>query len=125
MTSWSDVLGNSASAIEIVRQFHQAYGGVCLNLSEVAEWCEEQAEELWGDGAPEDVDWSRVADELLQDAAEQRVNASPALREYEDVIFRDWPNRTEHLMGVAVGDEAETVDWCVRLKAEEEGTDGW
>jgi hypothetical protein len=63
---WSDYLGNSASALEIVRQ------AGCTNMLTLAEYCEKQHGDIWPD-EPVNVEWDDVAASLVHDAAGERV----------------------------------------------------
>lgn len=48
--------------------------------------------------------------------AEQRINETPELEQYRDVLLYDWPNRGEHLRWVLSAPVAEIIAWreCVR-----------
>ena len=46
------------------------------------------------------------------DAAERRVNETPELQPYRDVIFAGWVEGIEHLDWVATAPVAEIVDWA-------------
>jgi hypothetical protein len=52
-------------------------------------------------------------------AARQRVNATPELAVYEDIIFYDWPNWDEHLEWVATAPVEEIVQWAATVRRDE------
>ena len=48
----------------------------------------------------------------VHDQARQRVQDTPQLQPYRDVIFYDWPEGDEHLNWIATAPLAEIVDWA-------------
>jgi len=64
MTHYSDVLGNYATATEIMREFYRTGGGLPL-----AQWIEQKSRELWAaSGEHRGEDWRALADQLDRDA---------------------------------------------------------
>lgn len=56
----------------------------------------------------------------LEQAAERRFRSEPALAQYADILFYDWPNRDEHLRWVAEAPLSEIIDWAERIRRDEE-----
>lgn len=53
--------------------------------------------------------------------AEVRVNLTPALQPFEDLLLRyDWPNAEEHAAWVATAPEAEIIAWAEQIRRDEE-----
>jgi hypothetical protein len=62
--TWSDVLGNNASALEILQLAYRSGG-----LADLSAWIERQARDLYGDGPDSmDLDWRDLAAQLYRDA---------------------------------------------------------
>ncbi len=55
----------------------------------------------------------------LYERAQQRVNNSPKLSRYSDIIFADWRNWDEHLQWVCTATVSEIADWAESIRAEE------
>jgi len=51
--------------------------------------------------------------------AERRVNETPALGPYRDVILYDWPEGDEHWQWVQTAPVAEIVDWAETIESQE------
>jgi len=47
--------------------------------------------------------------------ARQRVQDTPELQQYRDVIFADWPEGDEHLQWIASAPLAEIVSWASEI----------
>jgi len=58
------------------------------------------------------VDMRNMTDDNVFDAAERRVNETPELQQYEDVIFAGWAEGIEHIDWVATAPVAEIVGWA-------------
>lgn len=115
--TWSDVLDNSATAIEIYRQFAAERDG-----RTIGEWMEAKSVELWGDEHDVDANYTALGDELREDAAKQRVVGDEALDAQFDTIFDDdWANDGTHLDWVCTASVDEIVSWAqtVQQQAEE------
>jgi hypothetical protein len=54
--------------------------------------------------------------------AEMRVNRTPELERYRDVILYDWPNGDEHWDWVRTASDDELVEWAIQMQAAEPGT---
>ena len=52
--------------------------------------------------------------------AENRVNRSPELSKYRDIIFYDWPEGENHLKWITTAKVSEIVDWADRIKKDNE-----
>lgn len=115
-TEWSNVLGNSATALEIVQNYRETIGAESMSM--LAEWCEAQARDVWGNDLPNDVDWTDIAEQLVRAAAEERVRQSGALDDHRDTIFYDWPEGSAHLLWIALAPEREIVSWAQSIEAE-------
>lgn len=50
------------------------------------------------------------------DAAHERVNSTPELEPYDDVIFADWAEGDEHWRWIATAPVAEIIDWVETVK---------
>jgi hypothetical protein len=101
---WSDYLGNSATALEIVRQFSESGEG------DLAEWCEAQHDDIWPDSAI-NVEWCDVAHALLKSAVDDRMRQDD-LGYYEAAIVYDWTEGDNHLLWVATAPRAQIVSWA-------------
>ena len=53
--------------------------------------------------------------EMLFDRARSRVDRSPRLRPYSDIIFADWSNWTDHLRWVIRGMVSEIESWAKEI----------
>lgn len=55
--------------------------------------------------------------------AEARVNSTPALQPFEDLLLRyGWPNTDEHAEWVATAPEAEIISWAEAIRRDEGST---
>ena len=54
----------------------------------------------------------------MRDLAQNRVDRTPELRAYEDVIMYDWPEGDEHWQWVAGAPVDEIVDWVETIAAD-------
>jgi hypothetical protein len=54
--------------------------------------------------------------------AAARIDETPAIEKYRDIILADWPERDEHYAWAATCDFAELVTWADAATPEEEGT---
>jgi hypothetical protein len=104
---WSDYLGNSASALEIVQQ------AGCANMPTLAEYCEEQHNDIWPDEPV--VEWDDVAASLVHDAAKERVRRD-GLDGFNEVIFYEWSER-DHLLWIATAPLVELRSWAEATQA--------
>jgi hypothetical protein len=58
--------------------------------------------------------------EMLFDRARSRVDRSPRLRPYSDIIFGDWSPWPDHLRWVIEGKVSEIVAWAKRIREDSE-----
>jgi hypothetical protein len=48
--------------------------------------------------------------------AKTRVDSSPRLRRYANIIFDDWPEGDEHFQWVATARVSEIVEWAKQIE---------
>ena len=59
-------------------------------------------------------------DEPYAEMAADRVDATPKLRPYRDILIEyDWPNQAEHWQWVATASISEILDWAENIRAAE------
>lgn len=58
-------------------------------------------------------------DQAEYDAAKARIDATPALEPYRDVILYDWSEGAEHWAWIAKARVAEIVDWAEGIRKDE------
>ncbi len=105
-------------------EFVKACGSASGAATEIARYATEQGLTL----TDQDGDEYDIADfvegyleNVVGEAAEQRVNDSVTLSEFEDVLLStDWPNLNDHRLWVATAPESEIVDWAVSIEKESE-----
>jgi hypothetical protein len=51
----------------------------------------------------------------------RRVQKSPRLRKYEDIILQDWPEGDDHLRWVIRGRVGEIVAWAEQIRRDSDG----
>lgn len=56
----------------------------------------------------------------LEQQARNRVENSPVLAPFADIIFSDWHEGAEHLAWVASADEGEIVGWAEGIRETEQ-----
>jgi hypothetical protein len=61
--------------------------------------------------------------EMLYDKARARVDRSPRMRPYGDIIFADWSPWPDHLRWVIAGKVSEIVAWAKQIR-EDSDADG-
>lgn len=61
-----------------------------------------------------------VSNALYQRAV-SRVERSPRLRKYEDIIFADWSEGDDHLRWVIRGRASEIEDWAEQIRRNSDG----
>jgi len=59
--------------------------------------------------------------EDLYRRARHRVERSPRLSKYEDIIFADWSEWDDHLRWVISGSESEIEEWAKQIKEDSDG----
>jgi hypothetical protein len=57
----------------------------------------------------------------LYDAARRRVERSPQLRPYEEIILGDWSPWPDHLRWVIRGRVSEIEGWAKKIKEDSDG----
>lgn len=87
-------------------------------FNQFVDWLIENAEEEF-DSADERI-LRRKAQDMLQDAVENRVHAHDELEAIRNLIYYEWPNQWDHMAWVASAPIAEIVDWAdtVEMAAE-------
>ena len=58
-------------------------------------------------------------DQEQYDAARARIDATPELEEYRDLILYDWQEGAEHWAWVAAAPVQEIVDWAESIREDE------
>ena len=53
--------------------------------------------------------------------ARHRVERSPRLSKYEDIIFADWSEGDDHLRWVISGKVSEIEEWAKQIKEDSDG----
>ena len=61
-----------------------------------------------------------VSDDLYRRAC-RRVERSPRLSKYEDIIFADWSEGDDHLRWVISGKVSEIEEWAMQIKEDSDG----
>lgn len=57
----------------------------------------------------------------LEAAAHARVNASPRLRPYEEIIFYDWADWEAHMLWIVEEGVENIIAWAEHIKIDSEG----
>jgi hypothetical protein len=58
-------------------------------------------------------------DQAQYEQAEKRINETPELEQYRDIILYDWPEGEQHWTWIAQAKIQEIVDWCESIRQDE------